>query len=134
TAGFFFGLPSAINLDIFANQDFVWGVGLMVSGAFISFAVIKFGPDKFRTDLVNLGKNKWELGTWWTFIIKYVVPVEVISLLIWWNYLSVAVYAPDTWYNPLSPFSVATVFLQWGIVMLLLKIYNHQIATKTITD
>ncbi|MEX0769338.1 MAG: sodium-dependent transporter [Balneolaceae bacterium] len=133
-AGFFFGLPSALSLDFFANQDFVWGVGLMVSGAFISFAVIKFGPDKFRSDLVNSGENRWELGYWWTFVIKYVVPVEVISLLAWWIYLSASVYAPDTWYNPLSPFSVATVIVQWGVVMTLFKIYNHQIASKTITD
>ncbi|MEX2435986.1 MAG: sodium-dependent transporter, partial [Balneolaceae bacterium] len=36
STGFLFGLPSAISLDVFANQDFVWGVGLMVSGGFIS--------------------------------------------------------------------------------------------------
>lgn len=132
TAGFFFGLPSAVNLDFFANQDFVWGVGLMVSGAFISFAVIKFGPDRFRRDLVNTSDSRWKLGYWWTFIIKYVVPVQVLTLLTWWIYLSVAVYAPDTWYNPLSPFSVATVFVQWGVVMVLFKVYNSKIASATI--
>jgi len=131
TAGFLFGLPSAVNLDIFANQDFVWGVGLMVSGAFISFAVIIFGPDKFRMELVNTSERKWELGYWWTFIIKYVVPVEVISLLVWWMYLSASVYASETWYNPLSPFSVATVIMQWGIVMVLFKVYNNRIASNT---
>lgn len=134
TAGFLFGLPSAISLDFFANQDFVWGVGLMVSGAFISFAVIKFNPEKFRSELVNTPESKWNLGYWWTFIIKFVVPVEVISLLVWWMYLSASVYAPDTWYNPLSPFSVATVLIQWGIVMVLFKIYNNRIANKTILE
>lgn len=132
TAGFIFGLPSAINLDFFANQDFVWGVGLMVSGAFMSFAVIKFGPDKFRKEIVNIEESKWKLGYWWTIVIKYVVPVQVITLLVWWIYLSAAEFAPDTWYNPLSPFSVATVLVQWGIVMGLFKFYNHTIASKTI--
>jgi len=132
TAGFIFGLPSAINLDFFANQDFVWGVGLMVSGAFISFAVIKFGPDKFRHEIVNTEESRWQLGYWWTFVIKYVVPVQVITLLVWWIYLSAAEFAPDTWYNPLSPFSVATVLVQWGIVMGLFKLYNHKIASKVI--
>lgn len=132
TAGFIFGLPSAINLDFFANQDFVWGVGLMVSGAFMSFAVIKFGPDKFRKEIVNIEESKWKLGYWWTFVIKYVVPVQVITLLVWWIYLSAAEFAPDTWYNPLSPFSVATVLVQWGIVMGLFKFYNNTIASKTI--
>ncbi|MEX2462714.1 MAG: sodium-dependent transporter, partial [Balneolaceae bacterium] len=133
-AGFLFGLPSAISLDIFANQDFVWGVGLMVSGGFISFAVITFGADKFRETLVNTDESRVHLGKWWTFIIRYIIPVEVITLLVWWIWLSATSFAPDTWFNPLSPFSVATVFLQWGIVMGLFKYYNQQIAEKTILN
>lgn len=132
TTGFLFGLPSAINLDFFANQDFVWGVGLMVSGGFISFAVISFGADKFRETLVNTDESKVNLGKWWTVIIKYVIPVEVVTLLVWWIYLSAAVYAPDTWYNPLSTFSVATVIMQWGIMLVLFKIYNNKIAKRTV--
>jgi len=134
TVGFLFGLPSAVSVDILANQDFVWGVGLMISGGFISFAVIRFGADKFRKTLVNTDESRVKLGYWWTFIIKYVIPVEVITLLVWWIYLSAAVYAPDTWYNPLSPFSVATVFVQWGVMMLLFKMYNNRIAEKTILN
>ncbi len=134
SAGFLFGLPSAISLDIFANQDFVWGVGLMVSGGLISFAVITFGADKFRITIVNTDESKVNLGKWWTIIIKYVIPVEVITLLTWWIWLSATTFAPDTWYNPLSPFSVATVFLQWGVVMCLLKFYNRKIAGKTILN
>ena len=133
-AGFLFGLPSAISLDIFANQDFVWGVGLMVSGGLISFAVITYGADKFRKTLVNTEESKVNLGRWWTFIIKYVIPVEVITLLVWWIWLSATSFAPDTWYNPLSPFSVATVLLQWGVVMGLLKYYNSKIVAKTIIN
>ncbi|WP_234573020.1 sodium-dependent transporter [Rhodohalobacter sp. 614A] len=132
--GFLFGLPSAISVDILANQDFVWGVGLMISGGFISFAVIRFGANEFRNTLVNTAESRVKLGYWWTFIIKYVIPVEVVTLLVWWIYLSAAVYAPDTWYNPLSPFSVATVFVQWGVVMLLFKLYNSKIADKTILN
>ncbi|MEX1063182.1 MAG: sodium-dependent transporter, partial [Balneolaceae bacterium] len=130
-AGFIFGLPSSVNLDFFANQDFVWGIGLMMSGAFMSFAVIKYGPDRFRKDLVNTEESTWKLGRWWSFVIKYIVPVQVISLLGWWIYLSATVFAPDTWYNPLSPFSVATVIVQWGIVLGLFRFYNKSIARKT---
>lgn len=134
TVGFLFGLPSAISVDILANQDFVWGVGLMVSGGFISFAVIRFGADKFKETLVNTKESRVKLGYWWTLIIKYIIPVEVITLLVWWIYLSATSFAPDTWYNPLSPFSVATVFLQWGVVMILFKVYNNKIAEKTILN
>jgi neurotransmitter:Na+ symporter, NSS family len=134
TAGFLFGLPSAISLNVFANQDFVWGVGLMVSGGFISFAVIRFGADKFRKTLVNTEESRIKLGTWWTFVLKYLIPVQVITLLAWWIYLSATAFAPDTWYNPLSPYSVATVLLQWGVMMVLFKIYNRKIAEKTILN
>ena len=106
----------------------------MVSGGLISFAVISFGADKFRETLVNTDESRVKLGKWWTFVIKYVIPVEVITLLGWWIWLSATSFAPDTWYNPLSPFSVATVFVQWGIVMGLLKYYNNQIANKTILN
>ncbi|MCC5914630.1 MAG: sodium-dependent transporter [Balneolaceae bacterium] len=134
TAGFLFGLPSAISLDFFANQDFVWGVGLMASGGLISFAVVTFGADKFRTTLVNNDESKVKLGKWWVFVIKYLIPVQVITLLGWWIWLSATAFAPDSWYNPLSPFSVATVLVQWGIAIALFKFYNKKIAEKTILN
>jgi NSS family neurotransmitter:Na+ symporter len=130
--GFLLGMPSALSVNILANQDFVWSVGLMVSGAFMAFAIIRFGPERFRSEIVNNGEQKYTLGKWWSFIIKYVVPVEVISLLVWWIYLSITAYAPDTWYNPLSSFSVATIVVQWGIVMALFYFYNGTISGKTI--
>lgn len=129
--GFMLGLPSAISVDFLANQDFVWGVGLMVSGAFMSFAIIKFNPTKFRKDIVNIEESKYTLGAWWGVIIKIVVPVEVITLLTWWIYRSATEYAPETWYNPLDPYSVATVVLQWGVAMGLLYLYNNRLSKKS---
>jgi NSS family neurotransmitter:Na+ symporter len=37
------GIPSARNLNILSNQDFVWGLALMISGAFVAFMVIRYG-------------------------------------------------------------------------------------------
>jgi SNF family Na+-dependent transporter len=37
--GFLLGIPSALSMAFFDNQDFVWGVGLMLSGFFFAFAV-----------------------------------------------------------------------------------------------
>ncbi|MFN1833824.1 sodium-dependent transporter [Balneola sp. MJW-20] len=129
-AGFGFGIPSAMNLTFFANQDFVWGVGLMVSGALISYAVIKYGANKFRVNLVNTEDSGSKLGKWWVLIIKYVVPIEVISLLIWWMYLSATEYAPDTWYDPFSPYSVATVIVQWCIGLGLIYFFRKKITPE----
>jgi len=129
--GFLFGLPSAISTDILVNQDAVWGIGLLVSGAFMAFAVIKFDPTKFRSELINVKERKYTLGNWWDFTIKYVVPVEVVSLLIWWIYQSASV---EAWYNPISTFSLATVFVQWAIMMGLFYIYNDKIADRTLPE
>ena len=129
-AGFAFGIPSAMNLTFFANQDFVWGIGLMISGAFISYAVIKYGAHKFRTELVNTEDEGLQLGSWWEIILKYVIPVEVVTLLGWWMFLSATEYAPDSWYNPLSTFSVATVLLQWALALVLVKVFNKRLVTN----
>lgn len=48
-----FGIPSALNTDFFTNQDWVWGIGLILSGAFIAFSIIKYGVDKFRINIIN---------------------------------------------------------------------------------
>ena len=127
TAGFVFGLPSALSLTFFGNQDFVWGVGLMVSGAFISYAVIQYGATRFREELVHQPGETKPLGKWWDIVITYVVPIEVITLLGWWMYLSVAEYAPDDWFNPLSPYSLATILVQWGIALLLVRLTQNKI-------
>ena len=39
-----FGFPSAWSLDFFSNQDWVWGVGLIVTGLFILIGVAMNNP------------------------------------------------------------------------------------------
>jgi NSS family neurotransmitter:Na+ symporter len=124
--GFAFGIPSALNLTFFANQDFVWGVGLMVSGAFISYAVISFGVKDFRLKVINIRESDTKLAGWWDIILKYIIPVEVITLLLWWLYLSATEYAPDSWYNPVSPFSISTVILQWFVALGIVWFFNKR--------
>ncbi|MDZ7693372.1 MAG: sodium-dependent transporter [Balneolaceae bacterium] len=126
--GFLFGLPSALSTNFLVNQDSVWGIGLLVSGAFMSFAIIKFDPTRFRNNLVNTKERKYTLGKWWEVVVKYVVPIEVVSLLVWWIYQSASV---ESWYNPISTFSLATVLLQWAIAMGLFYLYNDKLFKKS---
>ena len=57
-AGFLLGLPSALDvggldsLTILQNQDWVWGVGLIVSGGLAAFSVRGFGVDRFWSELI----------------------------------------------------------------------------------
>ncbi|MFT5144048.1 MAG: NSS family neurotransmitter:Na+ symporter [Rhodothermales bacterium] len=129
--GFILGIPSAINLDIFGNQDFVWGVALMLCGAFVAFAVVKYGLPEFRTEIVDSVEGDWQAGPLWDFVISRVVPLLAVVLLVWWFYLSATVYAPDTWYNPLDPYSVMTMVVQWAVVLGTFLGLNKWLARRT---
>ncbi|MEM7280380.1 MAG: sodium-dependent transporter [Pseudomonadota bacterium] len=124
-AGFLLGLPSAVNLGFFSNQDFVWGVALMISGAFIAFAISRVGAQTFRQDAIDGLPNDWRVGAKWDIAITWVIPALAVVLLVWWLYLAATVYAPDTWFNPLDPFSVMTCLSQWGVVAVVFVSLNR---------
>ncbi len=125
------GIPSARNLNILSNQDYVWGIALMISGAFVAFAVIKQGISKIRVE-ISLTENDWALGSWWDIIIRLFIPFAAIILLVWWLFQSATVFAPDQWYNPFNPFSVMTCLAQWFVMTGIFILYNRRIANSMI--
>ena len=78
--GLIFGLPSARSLDILHNQDWVWGVGLMLSGLFFAFGAQRFGLKRLRTEVVNAPGCDLHIGKWWSFLLRVVVPLEAVIL------------------------------------------------------
>ncbi len=109
----------------------MWGVGLMISGAFVAFAVIRYGADRFRNEAIDGVGLDWRAGRKWAWIIRYAVPLQATVLLVWWLYQSAAVYAPDTWYNPFEPYSVMTCLVQWGVALSAFVLLNGWIVRKT---
>jgi NSS family neurotransmitter:Na+ symporter len=128
--GFLLGLPSAWKIGVFKNQDWVWGLGLMVSGMLIALAVARFGADRFRKELVNTEDEPHPVGRWWSIVIRYVVPVEFVALMIWWFYQSAANYDREAWWNPFRTYSVGTTLAQWGLMILLLILVNRAWAAR----
>jgi NSS family neurotransmitter:Na+ symporter len=128
TIGFALGIPSAISLDFLGNQDFVWGVALMLCGAFVAFAVIKYGVERFANEVNQAVENDWNLGKVWRNLIRWAVPLQAVVLLVWWMGLAATVYAPDDWFNPLNPYSVMTCIVQWGVVLAALLMLNRRLA------
>jgi len=124
------GIPSAINLGFFENQDFVWGLALIISGAFMAILVIRQGVRSFREKEIDNMVGDWNSGRPWDILLNYVVPLLACVLLGWWLWLSVTVYAPDTWYNPTDPFSLMTCIMQWGVVITILLILNRSMAKR----
>lgn len=127
TVGFALGVPSAINLSIFENQDFVWGVALMISGAFIAFSVIRYGVSAFRAEAVDDVENDWRAGATWEKLIKYVVPAEAVVLLTWWLWQAASI---DSWYDPFNKYSIMTCLVQWAIVMGAFLVVNSWLNKK----
>jgi len=121
---FIFGIPSARNLNFLSNQDFVWGVALMISGAMIAWLIIKQGVSKVQTEINSIEGDK-HLGNWWKYIITWFIPSGAVILLIWWLVQS---FVPGEWYNPFSDFSFMSCIFQWSIVIFLLVLFNKRIA------
>ncbi|MBL7113390.1 MAG: sodium-dependent transporter [Bacteroidales bacterium] len=125
------GIPSARNLNILSNQDFVWSVALMISGAFIAFAVIKQGVKKLIGE-INVTANDWNVGSYWSITIRMFIPFAAFFLLFWWLFLSATVFAPGEWFNPLNPFSVMTCLVQWFFVTAIFIGFNRRISRSMI--
>jgi len=121
------GIPAASNLNWLSNQDHVWGIGLMISGALMAFVVFKSGAKKLRREL-HMDPNDWQLKSWWSIVIQYFIPFAAITLLVWWFYLAATVFAPGEWYNPFNAFSIMTCLVQWAIMLSIFVIFNKRIA------
>jgi NSS family neurotransmitter:Na+ symporter len=132
--GFLLGIPSAVHVTFFENQDWTWGVGLMVSGFFVAFAAIKFGPAKFRSELVNTEGNDLNVGRWFDFLIKYMIPIEFLVLIGWWFYQSVTRFDVAGWWNPFHTYSLGTCVFQWGLAIGVFLIFNQWIYKKTVVN
>lgn len=130
--GFVLGIPSALSLTFFENQDWVWGIGLMISGGFISFAIIRYGAEKFRKEAVNSQGCDVEVGRWYNIIISWVVPIQVVVLISWWFYYAITARDPRGWWNPWNTYSVGTCLLQWGVMILIFVGLNNWMVRRVL--
>ena len=128
--GFLFGIPSAIEIEFLNNQDWTWGLGLLVNGIFLTYAVIKFGTSRFREELINSNGHAFRLGRWFDCIIMFVIPVEFICVLGWWFWQSATILDPKGWWNPFHTTSIGTCILQWGTVIVALLLLNRFLGKK----
>ncbi len=126
------GAPSAASLAIFENQDWVWGLALMLSGLFIALGVRQFGIARFRRELVDVSDSHLQAGRVWEWVVKWLVPLEFLAMFTWWTYQVVSVIDPSGWWNPVRVGSLGTCLLQWGIALGLLFAFNRRIAAASL--
>jgi len=125
--GFLLGLPSAIWIEVFRNQDWVWGVGLMVSGLFFAIMVMRHGVDRFRTTLLNAEGSDLRIGRWWNWAIR-LVALEAVVITIWWLWQAVDLDNLGATFTPFSQFNVGTVLIQWAVALVVFIGLNRWLA------
>ncbi len=114
-----FGLPSAMSHDFFGNQDWVWGVGLIVSGFFILFAVAKNNPRLFKKEHIDK-ESDMKVSTSCFSILIFTNMALALVLIYWWMSQDYSA----TWFNEQGKwdlfglYSNASTVTQWGIVIL----------------
>ena len=127
-AGIGFGIPSALKIEFFQNQDWVWGVGLMLSGFFFAFAVLRYGVTRWRETFINTGHSDIRVGAWWDWAVR-LVAVESVVLMVWWLLRATGEDLAGTW-TLFSTFNIGTVVIQWAIVIAALLILNRWMAAR----
>ena len=120
-----FGFPSAWSLNYFSNQDWVWGVGLIVTGLFILIAVAMNNPVKFKESTIDVGSDMMLPSSFFKIAIFANIAIGFF-LIYWWlsqDYSS-------TWFNEegqwdlFGTYSNASTITQWGVVILVGLLLN----------
>ncbi len=131
-AGFLLGVPSALWMNVLDNQDWVWGVALVLSGLFFAIAVMVHGITKFREKHLNHADSDITIGRWWDWVIGLLVPAQAVILLGWFLYQSWR-DSPTGWFMPFDPenvFNVGTVLFQFAVVLAVLIFANKAIVAS----
>jgi NSS family neurotransmitter:Na+ symporter len=126
-----FGFPSAWSLDYFSNQDWVWGVGLIVTGLFILIAVAMNNPIKFKEDTIDVGSDMILPSGFFRFAIFSNIAIGFF-LIYWWLSQDFS----STWFNEqgqwdlFGVYSNASTITQWGIVIVVGLVLNGYLYKK----
>ena len=115
-ASFVLGIPSAMSLEILGDQDFVWSVGLIISGVLMAIAALKYGLSRMISEITAESEGDWPFPVWWSITVKFVAPFIGIALVSWWMIE--------------SPSFFFTCLVQWGTVILIFFLINGYINNK----
>jgi NSS family neurotransmitter:Na+ symporter len=125
--GFLLGAPSALRLGFLNNQDWAWGIGLLLSGFFFSLLVRRIGIERFDREFVPLRSRFHRFM--FELIVFWLIPVEFLALVAWWFAQAIR-WDPAGWWNPFGTFSVGTCLFQWGFVLAILCFLNRRLSRR----
>ncbi|PIB34826.1 sodium:neurotransmitter symporter [Reichenbachiella sp. 5M10] len=130
-----FGFPSAYSLNVFNNQDWVWGLGLILTGMFILYGLLVFGIKRFKEEYLDTDSDL-------KFPTLYFQICVVSNLLLgcvliyWWMSQGFSNYPwfdeSGSW-NVMDVYSNASIVTQWGGVLLIGVLFNRFLYKKFAT-
>ncbi len=122
------GLPSSYDINILNNQDWVWGVGLLVSGMFFWYGAIKRGVNEIYEKYIRPCSDI-DIPILWKCI--YLFPLWFVIIFGWWIWQSITWY-PGEWYKfwPIDKYTytVGTIIVQWAIAFAIIYLLNDKLA------
>jgi len=124
---FVMGIPSAISLNFFNNQDWVWGLGLLVSGSFFIFFIFKTGLSPFTYRYLENEHYAFLKKPGFLYFILITMTFEFIVMFLWWFIQSINWY-PQSWWDPFGQYTIVTCIFQWIIVIFIGIFYNERLS------
>ena len=125
------GFPSAWSLDFFSNQDWVWGVGLIVTGLFILIGVAMNKPGLFKEQHIDAGSDLI-MPTGYFKLAVFANIAIACFLIYWWlsqDYSSQWFNEDGIW-DIFGTYSNASTITQWGSVIIIGIILNKYLYKK----
>lgn len=77
---------SALDMRFFTSMDWVWGLGLVIGGLAVAWAVHTYGADRYRRELINAAGAQRKLGPNFNTLFVFLIPAQGIGMLGWWLY------------------------------------------------
>jgi len=127
--GFLFGLPSAISMGFFNNQDLVWSIGLLFSGFFFTIAVFKYRSQRFRKEVVSLPEKAKKTGKWFDIVVYVFLPLQFLAMIFWWFWQSYSL-DPENWLKITAESSLGTVLFQLIVAIFVFIVLNKFITKR----
>ncbi|MGA1793219.1 MAG: sodium-dependent transporter [Thermoplasmatota archaeon] len=121
------GTPMPVFLD---NQDFVWGLGLIASGAFIYYLVFKYGITRFRHNIVNSRYDDIKVGRWFDILFKFIIPFELVGMSGWFLWQTLRAPTEEWWMG--GAIGLGILLLQWGLAIAGLIFLGRRVGPRLI--
>lgn len=130
------GIFSCLNINFLMNQDWVWGLALLITGLMYGYVMLKNGTEKIRVNYINADGCDFKIPKWYYNFSMKLVPIFVIIMVAWWCIQSVGWY-PDSWWKITEIENLGTVVFQFGLVAIiglcLQNWFNRKVAAGPIT-